>query len=183
MNADDRKQDLDVLLDGALQNYSRVEPPPGLEQRIQAGLETAVRRAPHLAWSGWMLPAGAVAVAFAALLYVSLRPSAPPPAQVAETSPAAPPAPAPLAPAITAPSISPARRAAGPSVKAATLPRRRQFPSPAPLSEQERFLLRYLESAPSPVLPPAVKPDAFAALTLEPLQFPVLKIEKLERNP
>lgn len=186
MSADDRNTELDILLDAALQNYSRVEPPPGLEQRIQAGLEAAVRRVPHLAWSGWMLPAGAAAVAFAALLFFALRPPAPPaapPAQVAKTAPAAPAVSAPVAPMAAAPSISRRPRAGEPSAEAATLPRRQRFPAPAPLSEQERLLLLYLQAAPPPAPSSGETPDAFAALTLEPLQFPALRIEKLERNP
>ncbi|MGH9804783.1 MAG: hypothetical protein ACRD4D_06400 [Candidatus Acidiferrales bacterium] len=170
-------------MDASLQNYSRLAPPPGLEQRIQAGLVTAVRRAPHLAWSGWLLPAGA---AFAALLFFALRPSTPPaapPAQIAETAPAAPPAPAPVARAVSAPVTRARPAAVAQPLQASALPRRERFPAPAPLSEQELLLLRYLEAASAQAAPPSEPTDRFAALTLEPMQFPPITIEKLERNP
>lgn len=185
MNADNRHDELDALLDASLQNYSRVEPPPGLEQRIQAGLEAAVRRAPHLAWSGWLLPAGAAVLAFVALLYFSLRTAAPPPsppAQVAESPTVAPPAAVPVAPEIPAPSVRASRRAAAVTVQQATLPRRREFPSPAPLSEQERLLLAYVGAA-RPQAASSRKGDTFAVLTVEPLRISPLKFEELERNP
>jgi len=189
MSADDRNNKLDELLDAALMNYSRVEPPPGLEPRILAALEAPARRAPLLAWSGWLLRATAVVVALVAAMLVFQRPSAPPPAPPAtraqSPAPGLPP-PAvsvPAAPAASAPAAMPSRLAAAPQAPAATLPRRQRFPSPAPLSQQELYLLRYLETARSSPLPAPEKEDAFAALTLEPLELPALRIEKLERNP
>lgn len=150
MSEDKRKEFVDELLDASLRRYAQVEPRPGLEERLLAGVpEEAQRFAwPHWAW----IPAATVAILLAALAFYATRqtpvPSAP---IVAQQPPAA---------IIPAPVVSEPAPAARASVSRSTAeraqlagrlgagPRLATFPARAPLSEQERLLLLFVQQAP-----------------------------------
>ena len=158
---------VDELLDAALSRYAASEPRAGLEERLLA--ELRARPAPPPAW-GWPAAAGwqaaavaAVVVALVAGLFYFTRQPAPEPVPVAPI-PEGPPA---------------AKRTAAARVeRVATSPRREQFPSAAPLSEQERLLLRYAQQAPPEQLVAARLGDGkLAALRIEPVRIPPLTSE------
>jgi hypothetical protein len=150
---------LDEMLDAMLSAYSSAEPRPGLETRIVATLrEHSVGREPL--WNlRWM---GGVALAAAALILLLIhfsrpqpRPSAP---QVA-TRPQQPEATAAnvqkniLSPSLVASNHSRRHkvriaRAADPQNQYPVEVRQEVFPSPSPLSEQEKLLFRYLAHTP-----------------------------------
>jgi hypothetical protein len=152
---------LDPVLDAALAKYAAVEPRAGLEDRVLAHLQAERERVPVRAWWRWSI-AGALAVAVVAALALAWRsgnPSGNPshPA-VANHSPA----PAPVAKAQVAANgesrgvrtsvATPVRKSAGhreylPAAIAAA-PRLDQFPSPQPLSEQEKMLQSYVAQYP-----------------------------------
>jgi hypothetical protein len=163
MNREEREQFAERLLDQALQQYSAAEPRPDLEARILHNL--ANRRTqpwysffamPRFIWP-LMATAALLAIALGTWQY---RKPAMHPSEVAQTSaPAAtrtivPPEIAPSsAVSPTATPIATRRHTAQPPQLARRepppeLPRREQFPSPAPLSDQELLLLTYLRTTP-----------------------------------
>jgi len=154
-------ESLNNALDAALTQYAAVEPRVGLEERILANLETGRKRAPVVRWWGWAAAAAfAVAIVFVAITLVWR--SGPRPGAIARHTP----------PVTQNPGHSgtktaqngggePLRsshRASGrkstthslaqsPAV-AAAVPRLDQFPSPRPLSEQEKILASYVVNYP-----------------------------------
>jgi hypothetical protein len=161
MNREEREQFAERLLDQALQQYSAAEPRPGLEASI---LHKLANRSPQPWYSLFAVPRFIWPLAAtAALLVIALgtwqyRKPAPHPSEVAQTPPPA----AAIAsseiesPVAVSPAATPiatrghktqppqlARRESPPE-----LPRREQFPSPAPLSDQELLLLTYLRTTP-----------------------------------
>ncbi len=154
MNADDRERQAEQWLDAALSHYSDVQPRPGLEQRILASLEA--RRRP-LRWSRWLwIPAAAVLIVSAALLW-NLHRSALPVVVVSKAPPQRTEA-AGLNPRIirTVPPAVHLRRVAPRRMQAAVRrpepPKQEVFPSPEPLSEQERLALGLVRNAPEEAL-------------------------------
>jgi|SRR5579863_1646159 hypothetical protein len=147
---------LDHELDSALRKYTSVEPRAGLENRILANLQAERGRAPHRAWWRWSIAPWALALAAAVIVatlalrsstqrtpVIADHPSAPTPSakqprpQLASNGPEAgmhPPAPIP----------SRAIRHANSAAVADAHPKLNQFPSPHPLSEQEKILADYV---------------------------------------
>jgi hypothetical protein len=143
---------LDRELDAALAKYAVAEPRTGLEERILANLETERDHAHDRAW--WHWGAAALAIAAVVLVIIGLSwtgirrvptnaagplPAKPrvhlAPPQIASTQPHAP--------------HSRARQIAPPSHPSAiAMPKLDQFPSPRPLSDQERILANYVEAYP-----------------------------------
>ena len=157
MNDNDKDRSVDDLLDALLRRYRSEEPRAGLENRILAG------------------------VAVLAVLVVSLRFTSRPVQPTVVISPApqavAPKAETPKMVAVT-PSASwvtrkPSRR---PQTTAAAFHRPGQFPTPSPLSEQEKLLFAYVASAPGPELSTSGNRDP----KIEPLQFPEINIARIE---
>lgn len=144
-------QRLEEKLDAMLRAYSDEQPRPGLETRILANLRAqAVRKEDRaLLWRwlwGGALTLALVAVALA--VYIGRLQPLPAPPVIAVVK-ALPPAPIPTAPEIT-PVQNGAHRQKYPPQKLllAASPRQDVFPSPVPLSDQEKLLLRYLASTP-----------------------------------
>jgi hypothetical protein len=158
----DREKDkqIDEMLDSLLASYSSVEPRPGLETRILANLRAAAEKKGSNGW--WNLKwiwVGAVAAAtiIVAVLMNEGQPVTPPTNVVVKTG-----QPVPL------PEIRASLRAASPEIAKAhrrkTSPATRQkaalassgrpanFPTPVPLSEQERLMFTYLENTPREVV-------------------------------
>jgi hypothetical protein len=157
---------LDAMLDNLLSTYSSAEPRPGLETRILANLreESATSRGWNLIWM-W---AGAAAVAVVAVLLAAyfFRPAQRQAPQVVVN----PPSPQIVAPAHTppqedarqessreAPSRAPHRKRS-PKVQVVDV-RQDVFPSPSPLSEQEKLLFRYMAATPRQELVAQSHPD------------------------
>jgi hypothetical protein len=147
--------DLDRLLDAALTKYSSVEPRAGLEDRVLANLHVEQTRVPARTWWRWGLAAlAAIVVVAIALAFRSEKHLKP---HVVQQAPA--PGRAPYSPETqiarreaTADSIRPVRpRTSGrrvAAVRATPVPKLDQFPSPQPLSEEEKILAGYIEQDP-----------------------------------
>jgi hypothetical protein len=153
---DDKQRDpfVDELVDASLARYAKVEPQPGLEARVLAGLRDASRTSPWREW-GWAaaLAAVAIVVTVAAVFIFRQSPSDVLPPELAKAPARATPTAAragreaeraPRAPKATlrraAPSVEMVKREA---------PRLDTFPAPTPLSEQERLLLLFTREAPA----------------------------------
>jgi hypothetical protein len=156
----DRK--IDDMLDSLLANYSSAEPRPGLETRILANLRDAEKKkVPKGWWSFKWIWAGVVAAAIAiAMALVGGRHRAPPPVDVIvkTNQPALQPQIQPHAPdapqqVVKIPHHKPL---APPTVRQdAALARGQRpanFPTPVPLSEQERMMFTYLENTPQEIV-------------------------------
>ena len=180
MNYNDNQRDtfLDQLLDASLARYAQVEPRPGLEERLLAGVRAEPSRPLWWRWAWLPATAGAVALIVVGALVLSERREPTPPAsrvaRTAEAPTAVAPSPAvketvPGAPAKTTP------RATRPTpASLAALPRRQEFPSPSPLSEQEQLLLRYVQQTPKEEVLTAAARDPLQPLAIEPLVIPPL---------
>ena len=148
MQSEDRERRIDEFLDAALARYSETESRPGLEQRILANLEAKQRAARPWRWLAW--GAAVAAVAFAA--YVAMRPAPPrivmPIAQQPQGAPvvANPPQVAVQQRVKQVPRLAAKKQVTKPAVPAVA--RLEQFPTPAPLTEQERLLLRFVRQEP-----------------------------------
>jgi len=147
---DENHDELDSALDVALAKYAAVEPRPGLEDRVLANLRAEQSRAPERAWWRWGL-AGALATVVVVALALAWRSGKPDPPVIANH------------PSTAAPSVKQSGMQAGsnggaipsapvrrsrPKVQMAVNPKLDQFPSPQPLSEQEKLLLRYVHEFP-----------------------------------
>ncbi len=141
--------DLDRVLNTALALYATVEAREGLEQRILANLHSQESRA-HSKWWTWGLAAAVLAMIIVAVAWsfsghirpsIANRPAVP---QTHETH---------VAPQKTdntvARNIAPVRKHV---VRRTTLrdnnPKLDQFPSPQPMSEQEKLLAMYINRDP-----------------------------------
>jgi hypothetical protein len=151
----DRK--MDEMLDSMLANYSAAEPRPGLETRILANLrEAAKKERPQGWWNFKWIWAGAVAAAIivAAVLIGGRHRVAPPTNVVVRTSQPAPsPEIQPHAPTVPKQvgKIHRRKPSAHTLPQNATLALRDRpavFPTPTPLSEQEKLLLSYVAGTP-----------------------------------
>ena len=143
---------LDDLLESLLSEYSAAEPRPGLETRIVTNLREAAARkrpwlgSPHWVWAGAAGAAGAAITLF--LLFFSRVAQLPPPPEVVRRVELAPPL-ADLRPVTgRQESIGARHRPYHTPDNMDASVRGDFFPTPVPLSEQERFLLRYMAGTP-----------------------------------
>src|SRR5690242_15687415 len=120
----------DELLERALATYAGAEPRPGLEQRVIARVFSEPAR-PRFRWLRWAWAVPALAGAVVAVLSIPRTPAPPqaprPPAAVVPVASAAP---VPARPAIH-------RR------HRAAQPKPRLFPTPSPLTAEERLLVAF----------------------------------------
>jgi hypothetical protein len=156
MNPEERDQFADQLLNRTLGRYSAAEPAPGLEERLLAKLASAAPKPkPVVQRWAWMAAAAAMLLATVAVTTLWHRPDAKPVSQLPGTS-AAPAtlnqesAPTPRIAAVAVDSSIPPHRPAVAMRVAA--PHLEQFPTPAPLSEQDRLLVSYVNRTPQPEL-------------------------------
>jgi hypothetical protein len=156
-----REQDeLDRVLDAVLAKYAAAEPRDGLEERVLAHLRAERARVPDHAWWRWSAVA-AVAAVIVVVLALSLR-SDKPSRPIVVNHPSTPTeAPKERGAEIVSnahrsgilPLRSHARkrtvvRPSPPEVAVARSPKLEQFPSPQPLSEQEKLLCNYVAQNP-----------------------------------
>jgi hypothetical protein len=146
----------DRELDAVLARYAAAEPRAGLEEGVLANLRAQPMQGPNRAWWQWSLAAlTAVAIVALALTWKTL------PAQREAGSHAPTTKEAPKTPAIQVASASSrisarTNHASLPSARphhslpaaAAALPKLDQFPSPEPLTEQEKMLAGYIYQYP-----------------------------------
>jgi len=153
----DKQMQIDDMLDSLLANYSSAEPRPGLETRILANLRDAEEnKSPAGWWNFKWLWAGMVtaAIIVAAVLISGRHQIAPPTHMIARTNQPAPhPETQPNAPAVRNETvrIRPRKSLAPTRPQNAALAlneRPAVFPTPTPLSEQEKLLLSYLAGTP-----------------------------------
>jgi hypothetical protein len=162
----EKRDELDQLIDSALAGYSDAEPLAGLEERVLERVRLA-RKRKHI-WWGWV----AAAIAAAAVVFVMAdRPRPVQPLVGQAVRPAV--GPLPDAPAQTQ------RQAEGPvpheprnPAIRRKLPKRDQFPTPAPLTSEERALLQLARLHPEE-LPPTgeLKPIEIVPIEITPLRI------------
>jgi hypothetical protein len=141
------RHSLDRELDTALTKYAAVEPRAGLEERILASLRAEPNESVRRSWWRWPLVAAASAVVIV-VMFLSLvfRPwQEPSVAMVRIPSSVKPP----VVPAYTREANRPASIVKHPNpsphpTAGNSAPRLEQFPSPRPLSEQEKLLDNYV---------------------------------------
>ena len=164
----EKDRQTDEMLDSLLANYSSAEPRPGLETRILANLREAEQKTPQGWWNFKWIWAGAVAAAVViAMVLVNVRHRVTPPTNtVAKTiSPAPQPEIQPDTPIVRTETVRIHRRkpsAVPTSQHSATLALNQRpavFPTPTPLSEQERLLLQYYTRTPREELIAQSHPD------------------------
>jgi hypothetical protein len=163
--ADRRRDEPDSTLDTALAKYAAIEPRRGLEERILANLQAQRDRVPNRVWWRWSI-AGALAalvVVALALAWRSRKPSHPVMANHSSSMPHA--AKHPTTPIVAngpenqvrGNQARPQQRVAmrrtavhrPQSTVASANPKLDRFPSPQPLSEQEKILASYVEKYPA----------------------------------
>jgi hypothetical protein len=158
----EKDRQIDEMLDTLLAKYSSAEPRPGLETRILANLrEAEEKKASQGWWNFKWLWAGAVAAAIivaVVLINGRHRVELPTHVIVKTSQPAPQPEIHPHAP------VAPQQMAKVPRHKPSELPTVRQdaalvrsqrpanFPTPVPLSEQERMMFTYLANTPKEVI-------------------------------
>ncbi len=141
---------VDELLEASLGRYRSQEPRAGLDARILASVRTRERARSRHRWV-WAFAACAALLTIFALVFHRPRPgqeakgAARHPRTVAKSA---------VPPVATTPKIvSAPRTTLRGTARAKALPARpEQFPTPAPLTEQEKLLLVYVKEAPASAL-------------------------------
>lgn len=156
-NRDSRNADLDRILDTALAKYAAVEPRAGLEGRILANLRAERSQVRSRSWWKWGL-AAAVAAMFVIALALALRPGkSSKPTIASHANLTVQPAHKPEEPSMSRDRIAvkdmpkPVHRLRIHSYSQTTtalVPKLDQFPSPRPLTEQEKMALEYVRNSP-----------------------------------
>ncbi len=188
----------DDLLEASLEQYRGEEPRAGLEMRILAGVRTR-ERAARRRWLGWAVAvcAGMVAMIALTLHFVRApvrqptpRASLPPKESGAQRALLQPPLaqqPPPSFGAHRAPLQPPQQQVRRVTIRHS---RPEQFPTPFPLTEQEKLLLAYVNIATRPDLVAATsKADeapitelAISAIKIAPLEIKPLDDSQLEQG-
>jgi hypothetical protein len=176
---DKEKRFVDELLDASLRRYASTEPRPGLEGRVLAGVrarQQAARRRTVWAW-GMGLAAVAAMVTLLLIYWPRQQPEHLP---VIANRPAniSAPAVARVIPRVQPPLPRQPVRPAAPSMVDT---RPQQFPTPRPLSEQEKLLLAYAKSlnGSSDASAPQADMDVEHDLEIPPISIAAIKIEPL----
>jgi hypothetical protein len=161
----DEPHAIDRVLEEALAEYSSAEPLAGIEQRVLRRVRAEGARTRGTLWR-WVFVAGAVvAASITFMAVVRMRPVPDPVRVIAQV-----------------PKPMPRMASAQPSRKRSTrpgLPRRRDFPIPAPVSQEERALLALVTRSPDETR------EAFRDLqqrSTEPIRLEEIKIEPLQSD-
>ncbi|HET7214063.1 MAG TPA: hypothetical protein VFL79_10775 [Terriglobia bacterium] len=190
---EDNGRFVDELLDSALAHRRDSEPRAGLEGRILARVRAASREGGRkLSRKFWLAVAATAAVVALIAIYSANRSHGPVPqaSRTANAVPAPPPREALKANAEPTPAIGPATAVVEPKriARRERKPSRRveahhwpsQFPTPAPLSQEEKALVRYVQQTPPQVL---AEPFVREQSANQPLEIKPLKIVPLEIQP
>jgi hypothetical protein len=185
MSERENQQDINGLIDSLLAEYSNVDARPGMETRILATLRAESSAQPgRLGWWRWILAgAGALAVTVAVFgIYISIPPLPAPPKISAVGPPRlpGPPARSGVIAAATHRTLTRPRGTVqtqrGDERVAASVESVRQevFPTPTPLSDQERLLFRYLASTPQrEIIAQSHSDEPAAPMPFSPLALPL----------
>ncbi len=152
---------LDRELDAALAKYASIEPRAGLEDRVLANLRSEWENAAARVWWHWPALGVAAAVLVVAAVFLMRRPGKPTPDITAhqpaatsqgdkqpETRIASNDAGSPAHPTVPQGATRPPRHSVRPHAIVANGPRLDRFPSPRPLSDEEKLLVRYVRDFP-----------------------------------
>jgi hypothetical protein len=151
-----QQDELDRMLEATLAKYAAVEPRAGLEERVLANLRAERAGIPDRAWWRWGLAGALTAVVLVVALALAWRSGKPSPQQIVqhpstiEQSPNVPQMPIvardghPAVQPVIGPTHTAGGRHARPAAMAEANPKLDVFPSPRPLSEQEKFLESYV---------------------------------------
>jgi hypothetical protein len=156
MDETERNQFADDLLNASLARYSTVTPRPGLEGRILANAKAAKARRTWFVWAGWLAAGAAAALIAIGVLSLRHRLTIPaPPTRVEVVKPT-------VEDGLTsAPRVQqghaprkPVMQRARPitSVVARAEVRQAVFPSPEPLTSEEKLMVKYVDKTPTEVL-------------------------------
>jgi len=179
MHDDEPDPFVNELLEASLKQYRGEEPRAGLEMRILAGVRTQ-ERAARLRWLGWAVAVCTGVLAVIALtLHFARAPQRQPTAsallpQAATTQPAPPMV------SRQQPLLSPRRLASGVRRVATLRSRPEQFPTPLPLTEQEKLLLAYFNKTAKPDSIPGTDENSAGGLEIPRITVAALQIEPLD---
>ena len=179
MHDDEPDPFLDELLEASLKQYRGEEPRSGLEMRILAGIRTR-ERAARRRGLGWAVAvcAGILAVIALTLHFASSQLRQPTPSaslpQPATTQPAPPMV------SRQHPLLSPRRPEARVRRVATRRSRPEQFPTPLPLTEQEKLLLAYFNKTAKPDSIPGTDENSAGGLEIPRIIVAALQIEPLD---
>lgn len=196
---EDNDRFVDELLNSAMAHHRDEEPRTGLEGRILAHVRATAseRSAARKAWRLWAAAAATAAVLALVAIHAAnhVHQSVPQASQAANTAPVASPTeslninsePAPTAASVTK-AVEPiqiARRVRKPLRHVEEHRWPSQFPTPAPLSPEQRALVQYVRETPPRVLAtPILKADfTIPHVEIKPLKIPPLEIRPLALNP
>jgi hypothetical protein len=150
-----KRDPLDERIDAVLSRFVVVEPRAGLEERVLANLRARQKTSTGMAWWHWAGVAAALAIATTLLVWrlekpgrerIVRQPSTSHQERQPEVSVDAPPTTS--QPTVRAASGHVPKRGSHRQVVVAFGPKLDQFPSPQPLSEQEKILLSYVAAYP-----------------------------------
>ncbi len=180
---DKDKQFVDELLDASLRRYVQDEPRPGLEGRILAGVRSkqqAERRRESLFWIVGMATAAAVVAML--VMGRTHRQTAPASITAKASAIASSPTVAKIVPPVQQPTL---RLRAHRAMRSRVDPRPQQFPTPRPLSEQEKLLVEYVEAISNSSIPAleTATEDTGKDLEIPPLTISAVKIDPLPLPP
>ncbi len=196
---EDNNRFVDELLDSALAHQRAAGPRPGFEGRILERVRATAseRSAQRKTWRLWVAAAATAAVAVLIAIRVANRPHNPAPQiSQAENAVSAP------SPTETLKANSDPNPAAGAAMKVAE-PKQvarserkssrqveahrwpSQFPTPAPLTAEEKALVQYVQQTPPQVLaePNLKREPTVQNVEIKPLEIPSLEIEPLALGP
>jgi hypothetical protein len=174
--------ELDRIIDRGLAGYSSREPLAGLEDRVLNRIRLEAAGPRRSRW--WALALVVPALAALVIVAVVSRSGHAPIAKSIQTAGVVAP-PLSMAPALPPAAVSrPARRTRGAKPSRASLrflPKRDQFPTPSPLTPEERALILLAQARPAEV-------EAFAELQrknlkdieIPPIEIPPLRIEGIQ---
>ena len=176
MRDDKRDHFVDELLEASLKQYRGEEPRAGLEMRILAGIRSR-ERAARRRWLVWAVTFGAGVLAAILLALHSTRAPTRQPIPSARSGSADS--------RLWSPRLVPGPkqkpRTAKPGVRATKSARPEQFPTPMPLTEQEKLLLAYLGKTTKPDLVAGTNETDVVPITE--LAIPAIRIADLEIKP
>ncbi len=190
---DDRDRDpfVDDLLDAMLARHRNAEPRPGLDERVLARLRAEQQPKPWSGWT-WRLAAGVAGLAIVLATAHWARRTVFAPGTPARSSGSSEMSKSSTSVSASRPEVAkpvashPARRTTSRTVRQAAPirsgrgvePRREVFPSPTPLSEQERLLIAYLKLNSSRDFPALHSADEeIEEIQIKPLEIVPLKSE------
>lgn len=187
MEKQSHNQFIEELLDAGLARYSNVTPRPGLEERLLATARSEQERRSWFVWAGWLAAGAVAALIVVGVFNVTHRPTRPAPPPPVATGQTAPQTVASVPPVAPAGESRPSRRVALERVpRTATQTARQEtrlevFPSPQPLTDEEKLLVQYVRQTPAEVLSASSTDSApIPDLEMKPLDIAPLDTEETE---